>query len=102
MMPDQSQGAVSAFEDAAALGLLFSQSNLAKKSVEELLKQYESLRKPRATMLQAASLRARLDLSERIGWSSVNPKPGKLTIEDVAGYKMEKDITSRWNDITIG
>nr|RBQ95162.1 hypothetical protein FVER53263_20679 [Fusarium verticillioides] len=30
MMPDQSQGAVSAFEDAAALGLLFSESDLAK------------------------------------------------------------------------
>ncbi|KAL9566138.1 hypothetical protein ACKAV7_009725 [Fusarium commune] len=102
MMPDQSQGAVSAFEDAGALGLLFSESNLAKRSVEQLLKQYESLRKPRATMLQAASLRARLDLTERIGWSSVDTKPGKLTIEDVAGYKMENDIASKWSDITVG
>ncbi|KAL9566187.1 hypothetical protein ACKAV7_009721 [Fusarium commune] len=82
MMPDQSQGAVSAFEDAGHL--------------------YESLRKPRATMLQAASLRARLDLTERIGWSSVDTKPGKLTIEDVAGYKMENDIASKWSDITVG
>ncbi|KAL5589292.1 hypothetical protein FOVSG1_011159 [Fusarium oxysporum f. sp. vasinfectum] len=101
MMPDQSQGAVSAFEDAAALGLLFSESNLAKKSVEQLLKKYEALRKPRATMLQAASLRARLDLTERIGWSSANTKPGKITIEDVAGYKMENDIASKWCNLAI-
>ncbi|KAF5585414.1 salicylate hydroxylase, partial [Fusarium subglutinans] len=101
MMPDQSQGAVSAFEDAVALSLLFSESNLAKKSVEQLLKKYESLRKPRATMLQAASLRARLDLTERIGWSSVDTKPGKLTIEDVAGYKIVNEIASKWSDIAI-
>ncbi|KAK7417708.1 hypothetical protein QQX98_004364 [Neonectria punicea] len=101
MMPDQSQGAVSAFEDAAALGLLLSEMNLLSLSVEEALKRYEALRKPRATMLQAASLRARLDLTERIGWSSANNKPGKLTIEDVAGYKMEKDIATRWPDLTV-
>lgn len=100
MMPDQSQGAVSAFEDAGSLGLLLSENNLKTHSVEELLKRYEKLRKPRATMLQAASLRARLDLTERIGWSSVDTKPGKVTIEDVAGYKMENDITSRWADLT--
>lgn len=28
MMPDQSQGAVSAFEDAAALGLIFTEDKL--------------------------------------------------------------------------
>lgn len=101
MMPDQSQGAVSAFEDAGALGMIFSAENVRKESVGVLLKRYESLRKPRATMLQAASLRARLDLTERIGWSSVDKKPGKLTIEDVAGYKMEKHISTSWPELTV-
>lgn len=101
MMPDQSQGAVSAFEDAAALGLLLSEPNLRNNSVGELLKQYEALRKPRATMLQEASLKARLDLTERIGWSSVDKKPGKLTIEDVAGYILEDDLVAKWPEVNV-
>lgn len=96
MMPDQSQGAVSAFEDAAALGLILAAQNLEGVKVENALKRYEELRKGRATMLQAASLRARLDLKERIGWSSNETnKTGNLTIEEVAGYKMEEDLARR-------
>lgn len=101
MMPDQSQGAVSAFEDAAALGLIFTEDRLNTMSVQDGLKLYEDLRKPRATILQAASLRARLDLKERIGWSSLEKVPGKITIEEVAGYRMEDDLATRMNPVPV-
>lgn len=91
MMPDQSQGACMAIEDAGALGILFSEK-YADLSVEERLKLYEAERKPRATKLQAASKRARENLNERIGWSSKDTKPGMLTIEEVCGYDMHAHI----------
>lgn len=86
MMPDQSQGAVAAFEDAGALGYIFSQKyNL---TVAQGLKIYEQTRKERVTKIQAASLRARENLNERIGWSSGSELKEKLTIEEVCGYDM--------------
>lgn len=90
MMPDQSQGAVAAFEDAGALGYIFSSRfNLR---IDEALKVYEQVRKPRVTRIQQASLRARENLNERIGWSSGADLKDKLTIEDVCGYDMKKEI----------
>lgn len=91
MMPDQSQGACMAVEDAGALGILFSEA-YEELGVREKLALYEEVRKPRATRLQDASRRARVDLSERIGWSSANDRPGKLTIEEVCGYDMEAHV----------
>lgn len=91
MMPDQSQGSCQAIEDAAALGLIFHTNFPERYSVAEGLKLYEKLRKPRATKLQAASIRARNNLNERIGWSSASDSPGKLTIEEVCGYNMEEE-----------
>lgn len=90
MMPDQSQGAVAAFEDAGALGYIFSKK--FDLSVAEGLKLYELERKPRVTRIQQASLRARENLNERIGWSSGANLEGKLTIEEVCGYDMKAHI----------
>ncbi|CAH6720904.1 putative FAD-dependent monooxygenase Ntnjp [[Candida] jaroonii] len=93
MMPDQSQGAVAAFEDAGALGYIFSSK--FDLTVEQKLKLYELERKPRVTKIQAASLRARENLNERIGWSSsasdIKPED-KLTIDEVCGYDMKSHI----------
>lgn len=63
-MPDQSQGACMAIEDAAALGLVFNSNNFGG-DVREALQIYEAVRKPRATRVQAASARARENINER-------------------------------------
>ena len=91
MMPDQSQGACMAMEDAGALGILFSHK-YASLSVDQKLQLYEEERKPRATRLQESSKRARTDITERIGWSSASDRPGKLTIEEVCGYDMHAHV----------
>ena len=67
MMPDQSQGACMAMEDAACLGIVFSKKYY-KGSVREALQLYEHVRKPRATKVQEAAARARENIHERIGW----------------------------------
>ncbi|OAQ66108.1 salicylate hydroxylase [Pochonia chlamydosporia 170] len=91
MMPDQSQGACMAMEDAGALGIVFSPM-YADLDVAEKLRLYELERKPRATRVQESSKRARTDLTERIGWSSAKDRPGKLTIEEVCGYDMHAHV----------
>ncbi|KAJ3464827.1 hypothetical protein MRS44_009613 [Fusarium solani] len=98
MMPDQSQGACMAIEDAGALGILFSEK-YSDLTVEERLKLYEAERKPRATRIQEASKRARENLDERIGWSSKNTKPGMLTIDEVCGYDMYSHIAGLVADL---
>lgn len=65
-MPDQSQGACMAIEDAACLGLVFSKEHF-RGDIREALEVYEKIRKPRATRVQAASQRARENIYERIG-----------------------------------
>ena len=57
-MPDQSQGACMAIEDAACLGIVFSKKHFYG-DISRTLKLYEAVRKPRATKVQAASARAR-------------------------------------------
>ncbi|KAH8672595.1 salicylate hydroxylase [Tricladium varicosporioides] len=90
MLPDQSQGFCMALEDAGALGYIFSEEfrGIWENDVGKGLELYEEVRKERASRVQAASARARTDLSERIGWSSSTDRPGKLTIEEVCGYDM--------------
>jgi salicylate hydroxylase len=66
MMPDQSQGACMAIEDAACLGLLFSPKYYTG-DIKEALQLYEQIRKPRATKVQEAAARARENIHERIG-----------------------------------
>ncbi|KAF5208482.1 putative FAD-dependent monooxygenase [Clavispora lusitaniae] len=93
MMPDQSQGACAAFEDSGALGYIFSKK--FNFTVEQGLALYEKERKPRVTRIQQASLRARENLNERIGWSSKASgldDSNKLTIEEVCGYDMKSHI----------
>ena len=89
MLPNQSQGAVQAIEDAAALGIVFSRDHGYTNDVESGLKLYEKIRKPRATRVQAASIRATEDINERIGFSSTSYSQGKhantgvLTIDEM-------------------
>lgn len=73
MMPDQSQGACMALEDAACLGIVFSRKHF-NGDIREALQVYEQVRKPRATRVQAAAARARENINERIGMR----KPGFL------------------------
>lgn len=103
MLPDQSQGACQAIEDAAALGVIFGQKYSFANSPEDIskgLQVYEEIRKPRASKVQAASARARENITERIGFSSNTSNPlykvqdekRKLTIEEMNEYDMKADI----------
>ncbi|CAG5156601.1 uncharacterized protein ALTATR162_LOCUS4398 [Alternaria atra] len=99
MMPHQSQGACMALEDAAALGILFNKDYF-KGDVRESLAIYEKVRPPRATKVQASAAKAAYNINERIGFSSntsmsnykVEDEAKKLTIEEMNGYDMYKDI----------
>ncbi|EFW16279.1 hypothetical protein D8B26_006035 [Coccidioides posadasii str. Silveira] len=99
MMPDQSQGACMAIEDAACLGLVFSEKHF-NGDIREALEIYEAVRKPRATKVQAASARARENIHERIGFSDntnnplykVKDEKNKLTIEEMNTYDMHKHV----------
>ncbi len=55
-----------AIEDAAAIGIVFSEKHF-NGDVKEALQVYERVRKPRASRVQAASARARENINERIG-----------------------------------
>jgi len=90
MLPNQSQGACMAIEDAGALSIIFSKDYGYTRdggAIEEGVKLYETIRYDRATKVQAASIRATDDINERIGFSSLPEaeervafKSGKLTI----------------------
>lgn len=106
MLPDQSQGACQAIEDAAALGIIYSQKYSFANTPEDIskgLQIYEQTRKPRASKVQAASARAREDITERIGFSSNTTNPlykvkdekRKLTIEEMNEYSLDADIESK-------
>ena len=90
MMPDQSQGACQAIEDAGALGTIFSKKNF-NGNIREALEVFEEVRKPRGTKVQAASARASENMHERIGFSSNKHDPhykvadekNKLTIDEM-------------------
>jgi salicylate hydroxylase len=92
MMPNQSQGAVQSIEDAAALGIIFSDKYRYDLDVEAGLQLYERVRKPRATRVQQASLRATENINERIGFSTQPyaqgkvPTTGKLTTDEMNLY----------------
>ena len=106
MMPDQSQGACQAIEDAAALGIIFSSKydfTDSPSDVSNGLKLFEQIRKPRASRVQAASARARENINERIGFSSntksagykVSDEKSKLTVEEMNEYNMFDDVESK-------
>ncbi|KAF7905559.1 uncharacterized protein EAF01_006080 [Botrytis porri] len=106
MMPDQSQGACMAIEDAAALGIVFSDKHF-NGDVQEALKVYEQVRKPRATRVQAAAAKARENINERIGFSSntnsavytVSDEKAKLTIEEMNAYDMHDDVLKNYAQV---
>lgn len=99
MMPHQSQGACMAIEDSAALGLIFGQKNF-DGDIRKALEIYQEVRKPRATKVQAASMRAASNMHERIGFSSntdnklykVQDEKEKLTIEEMNSYDMPSHV----------
>lgn len=106
MLPDQSQGACQAIEDAAALGIIFSKDFAFANSAAHIskgLQVYEQVRKPRASRVQEASARARENITERIGFSSNTSNPlykvadekKKLTIEEMNEYDMYRDIQKK-------
>lgn len=102
MMPHQSQGACMAIEDAAALGILFSKKYF-NGDVEATLQVYSDVRLPRASKVQAAAAKAAYNINERIGFSSNTDVPGysvedesnKLTIEEMNGYDMYRDVEEK-------
>ncbi|KAM0814264.1 putative Salicylate hydroxylase [Seiridium cardinale] len=102
MMPHQSQGACMAIEDAAALGILFNKTYF-NGDVAETLEVYSDVRLPRATKVQAAAAKAAYNINERIGFSSntdvkgykVEDESKKLTIEEMNGYDMYKDVEEK-------
>ncbi len=65
-MPHQSQGACMAIEDAAALGILFSEDYFTG-DVKDSLAVYEKVRLPRATKVQSSAAKAAYNINERIG-----------------------------------
>ena len=91
MMPDQAQGFGQAIEDAAALRVVFGKEYF-DGDTKRGLRRYESVRKGRATKIQDASLRARKDPRETIGWKTGQERVGKLTIEEVCGYDLEAHV----------
>lgn len=93
MMPDQSQGACQAIEDAAALGLVFSKAHF-RGDVPQAFKIFEEVRKRRATKVQSASARARLNITERIGFSS-NTRNQKYSVAD-EHEKLTIDEMNTW------
>jgi len=107
MMPHQSQGACQAIEDAAALGIIFSDRYHFTRDIQAGLEMYQDIRKPRATRVQLASARATENLNERIGFTSLTPHDaslaaaeGKLTINEMNGYKMHDHIASEARKLT--
>ncbi|CAF1650595.1 unnamed protein product [Adineta steineri] len=105
MLPDQSQGACMAIEDAAALGIIFSPKYWGNKifTVEHGLKIYELLRKTRATRVQEASSRVPENFNERIDWNSQRNHDNQqsattiLTIDEINAYDMEKHLDDLLN-----
>ncbi|KAL3419499.1 salicylate hydroxylase [Phlyctema vagabunda] len=106
MLPDQSQGACQALEDAGALGVIFGKKYDFASTPAEIskgLQIYEQVRKPRASRVQDASARARININERIGFSSNTNNPNykvaderkKLTIEEMNEYDMIADIQDK-------
>ncbi|KAI1840972.1 hypothetical protein JX265_010444 [Neoarthrinium moseri] len=102
MMPHQSQGACMAIEDAAALGIVFNQKYF-NGNVAEALEIYSQVRLPRVTKVQAAAAKAAYNINERIGFSSntdvegykVEDESKKLTVEEMNGYDMYKDVEEK-------
>ncbi|KAJ7429035.1 salicylate hydroxylase [Mycena latifolia] len=83
MMPHQSQGACQAIEDAAALGIIFSDKYSFTGDVVAGLELYQTIRKPRATRVQSAMTAPDAELAAA---------EGKLTINEMNGYKMHEHI----------
>lgn len=67
-----------AIEDAAALGIIFSDKYGFTNNVEAGVALYEKIRKDRATRVQQSSARATENLNERIGFSSLTPHDASL------------------------
>ncbi|KAF9788257.1 salicylate hydroxylase [Thelephora terrestris] len=101
MLPHQAQGACQAIEDAAALGIIFSDKYSFTGDVEAGVSFYEKIRKNRATRVQQSSIRAGENISERIGFARLSPHEmalaaatGKVTANEINLYKMHDHIAA--------
>ncbi|KAF2737803.1 FAD/NAD(P)-binding domain-containing protein [Polyplosphaeria fusca] len=102
MMPDQSQGACQAIEDAAALGIVFG-GEMFGGDVRRAWELYEGLRMGRAGRVQDAALRAQENISERVGFTDtttnqmyrVAGEEEKLTIQELNAYDMRRDARAK-------
>ncbi|KAF9788258.1 salicylate hydroxylase [Thelephora terrestris] len=99
--PHQAQGACQAIEDAAALGIIFSNKYNFTNSVEAGVSFYEKIRKYRATRVQQASIRGGENTDERIGFARLPPHDmalavtmGKLTANEINFYNMQNHIAA--------
>ncbi|KAL6246553.1 hypothetical protein RBB50_006791 [Rhinocladiella similis] len=92
MRPDQSQDACQAIEGCSKKHF--------RGDVREAFKIFEEIRKLRASKVQAASARARLNITERIGFSSstnnlkysVTDEKQKLIIHEMNLYAMKRHV----------
>jgi salicylate hydroxylase len=94
MMPHQSQGACMAIEDAAALGILFSEKYF-NGDVDESLAVYNEIRLPRVTRVQSAAAKAAYNINERIGkWCTMpcSSSISSYTNSSGIGFSFNKDI----------
>ena len=93
-----------AIEDAACLGLVFSKKNFSG-DIREALETYETVRKPRATKVQAASARARENINERIGkgdlgWTGASQADFSLGFSSNTNNPLYK-VSDEANKLTI-
>lgn len=68
-----------AIEDAAALGILFSEKYFSG-DVQEALAVYDAVRLPRVTRVQSAAAKAAYNINERIGESNWEITVGNLVL----------------------
>lgn len=93
MMPHQSQGACMAIEDAAALGILFSEKYFSG-DVQEALAVYDTVRLPRVTRVQSAAAKAAYNINERIGELSLAITLDNLTLNVTCAQDFHRTKTS--------
>jgi len=101
MLPHQAQGASQAIEDAAALGIIFSDKYSFTNDVEAGVSIYEKIRKNRTARVQQASIRGGEDTAERMGFARLSPHDmavaaanGKVTVNEINLYEMHKHIAA--------
>lgn len=82
-----------AIEDAAALGILFSEKYFSG-DVQEALAVYDTVRLPRVTRVQSAAAKAAYNINERIGELSLAITLDNLTLNVTCAQDFHRTKTS--------